>query len=73
MTTSSCFSFVAQSQTDLKQKINLSKEGRFYPEHGDIKFLQNLIGAITLCYNNIRNLLPSRDTTILVKNMTTNY
>ena len=27
----------------------------------------NLIGANTLCYNNIGNLLPSRDTTILVK------
>jgi len=33
----------------------------------------NLIGAITLRYSNIGNLLPSRDTTILVKNMTTNY
>jgi len=26
-----------------------------------------LIGAITLCYNNIGILLPSKDTTILVK------
>jgi len=31
-----------------------------------------LIESIMLCYNNIGNLLPSRDTTILVKNMTTN-
>ena len=28
---------------------------------------KNVIGAITLCYNNIGNLLTSRDTTILVK------
>ena len=34
---------------------------------------KNLLGAITLYYNNIDNLLPSRDTTVLVKNMTTNY
>ena len=28
---------------------------------------KHLIGAITFCYNNIGNLLPSRDKTILVK------
>jgi len=28
---------------------------------------KDLIGAITVCYNNIGNLLPSGDTTILVK------
>ena len=46
----------------ISKKVRLSKKKKVY-----------VIGTITLCYNNIGNSLPSRDTTILVKNMTTNY
>jgi len=56
--------------TSWEKTRDINKRSRRYTVKTDIRHLR---GTIALCYNNIGNLLPSGDTTILVKNMTTYY